>query len=89
MRVRNCKAILNPYEWLPPYGESDVSLVLAGGQARLAVEYDSPADAAAGMKKRRRMRREIVFRDVRYLHTASFPGATLLNIRYIRYECEA
>jgi hypothetical protein len=63
MRVGNWKTILDAYEWLPPYGESAVSAVIAGSEAKLIVDYDVTVD---GTDQRSLRRREIVFHRAFY-----------------------
>jgi hypothetical protein len=69
--------ILNPYDWLPGHGESDVTL--RTDQADLIVEISS--DHSSGARKR-----ELRFKRVYWFQRSLFPGAAMTSVRFSRYE---
>lgn len=72
MKISKPKLILNPYEWLPGYGESKVSFRSIDADVMLDVEYerDVPDDDTVES-----LRRIIAFKTVRAFIRVPFPGA--------------
>jgi hypothetical protein len=73
MKAGQAFEILNPYDWLPPYGESAVSLATEGGDLIISISYD----AEDGSVLQRNMR----FQEAHSFFKASFPGPYLLSIK--------
>ncbi len=68
-------SVLDPYEWLPPYGESGLNFRSQPGRVWvIEIAYDGPAGQS--------LKRNLRFTGVSGFHTSSFPGAALLNIEY-------
>ncbi|MDD0977507.1 hypothetical protein [Pseudomonas fontis] len=79
MKIAQPKLILNPYEWLPGYGESKVSFRSVGADVILDVEYERDALGADGSEVVLNLRREIVFKFVRAFIRLPFPGSALFE----------
>jgi hypothetical protein len=77
MRVSGWQLVADPYEWLPPYGETAVSVLALGSDLRISIDYDS-TDA----DRYRLMRKDILFSGVSCYHKELFPGPALLEIAY-------
>jgi hypothetical protein len=75
MKASKWKNVLDPYEWLPSYGESAVTFRSHGNDLVLVVEYE--AKGSGGKKK---CARELMFRSVCAFYKAAFPGPGLLDI---------
>lgn len=75
-RVSLGREVLNPYEWLPAYGESGVNFYSDGSDVILEIGYESDE----GEEK---LKREIRFNGVCAFYKSAFPGASgLINISY-------
>lgn len=68
-------AILDPYDWLPEYGETGVSIRSEGLTWIVDVAYDDPSGEGS-------LRRELRFEGVCCFHAASFPGVPMLAIEF-------
>ncbi|MDG9927847.1 MULTISPECIES: hypothetical protein [unclassified Pseudomonas] len=79
MKIGQPKLILNPYEWLPGYGESKVSFRSVGADVILDVEYERDASDIDGVDVVLGLRREIVFKFVRDFVRTPFPGSTFFE----------
>lgn len=69
-------SILDPYEWLPPYGENAVILELRGVGLTLKMEYDAEEGLQATCY------RELRFDMVCAFSRTAFPGIPLFNVNY-------
>ncbi|WP_337262575.1 MULTISPECIES: hypothetical protein [unclassified Serratia (in: enterobacteria)] len=69
-------SILNPYEWLPPYGENAVILESRGLDLVLKIEYDAEEGLQATCY------RELRFDMVCAFSRTTFPGVPLFNVNY-------
>src|SRR5688500_16154250 len=75
MQAGRSIALINPYDWLPTYGESGVDVRSdTGTDWTVDVTYDG----AEGQLLRRALR----FKNVSSLHVSAVPGAEVLNIDY-------
>ncbi len=79
MIIGKPKLVLNPYEWLPGYGESKVSFRSEGGDVLIDVEYDRDVLDSFGSETVIRMRREIRFKYVYAFIKSPFPGDALFE----------
>lgn len=71
------RSILNPYEWLPGYGESTVSFRSEGMDVVLEIAYEREAPDDERDEAITMLAREIRFSSVRSLIKLPFPGSTL------------
>lgn len=72
MKIGRPKLILNPYKWLPGYGESKVSFRSIGADVILDVEYERDVPDADTVQS---LRRDIAFKSVRAFVRVPFPGS--------------
>jgi hypothetical protein len=80
MKTRQPKLILDPYEWLPGYGESKVSFRSVGTDVVLEVDYEKEVSGPEGGNSATLLyRREITFKFARYFFSAPFPGAAFFE----------
>lgn len=79
MKIGQPKLILNPYEWLPGYGESKVSFRSVGADVILDVEYERDVPGVDGSEVVQSLRREIVFKFVRTFIRLPFPGGAIFE----------
>lgn len=68
------QVVMNPYEWLPSYGESRVWFGSQGMDWVIEIEYEGPSG------------KDLLIQDLRFhnaysFHEASFPGPSLLDIK--------
>jgi hypothetical protein len=78
MKIAQPTLILDPYEWLPGYGESRVSFRSAGSDVILDIEYEKEV-VVDSEEVDLVLRREVVFKSVRYFIRESFPGGTIFE----------
>ena len=77
MERHGVRVIVDPYEWMPGYGESSVSFHSSGGDIVLEVTYDeADTDTKQGAGT---LMRTMTFRHASYFIKALFPGADPLN----------
>lgn len=74
MIVRKPRLLLDPYEWLPPHGESGVTYSSDGLNVTLTITYENNNGQPAA--------RTLVFRQVCAFYHALFPGPSLLAMEY-------
>lgn len=74
MNTGNCIEIINPYEWLPSYGENRVELRTESLSLIITVEYEE--------ENLTRKKKELLFSGTCAFYRASFPGPYLLNIAH-------
>ena len=74
MEAGRCIKILDPYEWLPGYGENSVHIHMDGMDLTVFVAYDSE-DGTQKQKK-------IKFNKVGGFYKGSFPGPKMLGVTY-------
>ena len=79
MKIGHPKLILNPYEWLPGYGESKVSFRSIGTDVVLDIEYERDVPGVEGADTVQNLRREIVFKSVRAFVRVPFPGSMFFD----------
>jgi hypothetical protein len=72
MRAGRWVKVLDPYDWLPGYGESSVTLHAEGLELLVGVSYDADGEATQC--------RTLHFDKVCAFYKASFPGPYLLGI---------
>lgn len=70
--------ILDPYEWLPPYGENAISVESQGLELTIKIEYDAEDESHDVCY------RELRFKMVCAFYRAAFPGIPALAINYIK-----
>ena len=73
MKASKPKVILDPYEWMPGYGENKVIFTFSGLDLKLKVNYD---DSNSTTEK------DIVFKGTRLFRRSSFPGPAYNDFRY-------
>jgi hypothetical protein len=76
MDAGNAIEVLDPYEWLPGYGESKVSLATSGLELSVRIEFDG---AGGGTESR-----VLIFESTCSHTWSSFPGPGFSSIRYAR-----
>lgn len=74
MKIGQPKLILNPYEWLPGYGESKVSFRSIGADVILDIEYERDVSGVEGADIVQNLKREIAFVSVGAFMRVPFPG---------------
>ncbi|MCP1604872.1 hypothetical protein [Pseudomonas citronellolis] len=79
MRVGQPKLILNPYDWLPGYGESKISFRSDGVDVILDVQYERDALDIDGSDIVQILRREIVFKCVQTFIRTPFPDSSFFE----------
>ncbi|MFC0399339.1 hypothetical protein [Paraburkholderia rhizosphaerae] len=72
MKIGRSVEIFNPYEWLPGYGESDVTFRTEGGDLVVTVAYDGENGLCE---------RELCFTSVCSFYVQSFPGPSMVDLR--------
>lgn len=78
MKICQPKLILDPYEWLPGYGESSVSFRSVGSDVILDIEYEKEV-VVDREEVVLLVRREVLFKSVRCFIREPFPGASLFE----------
>ncbi len=73
MKIGQPKLILNPYEWLPGYGESKLSFRSIGADVILDIEYERDVSGVEGADIVQNLKREIAFVSVRAFMRVPFP----------------
>lgn len=73
MNVGREVEILNPYEWLPGYGETSVNFSTEDGNLSVWVEYDG---------KQGPEKKELLFTGVSSFYASALPGPMFLNFTY-------
>lgn len=74
LKAKNPRIVLDPYIWLPGYGESSVKYHFDGGNLILSLYYDTDEGLAA---------KNIIFQHVVWFSHATFPSPLPNNIEYI------
>jgi hypothetical protein len=67
--------VVDPYDWLPGYGETGITVHSQGVDWVVEIEYDDPSQN--GLWKR-----DLRFNSVCCFYRASFPGPRVLDIDY-------
>lgn len=70
MKAGRCIEVLNPYDWMPPYGENGVSLVNQGLDLVISIGFDGPE----GLPNHK----ELLFTHAQFFCKSSFPGPRML-----------
>ncbi|WP_286916094.1 MULTISPECIES: hypothetical protein [Pseudomonas] len=78
MKIGQPKLILDPYEWLPGYGESRVSFHSVGSDVLLDIEYEKEV-VVDSEEVVLALRREIAFKSVRCFIREPFPGGAIFE----------
>lgn len=78
MKISQPNLILDPYEWLPGYGESSVSFRSVGSDVILDIEYEKEVvvDREEVVLV---VRREVLFKSVRCFIREPFPGGSIFE----------
>jgi len=79
MKISKPKLVLNPYEWLPGYGESRVSFRSEGVDVLLEIEYEREVLDSHGDEVVLILKREISFKSVHGFMKTPFPGNSLFE----------
>lgn len=79
MIISKPKLVINPYEWLPGYGESKVSFRSEGANVLLDVECEREVLDGYGDEVILSLRREILFKYVYAFIKLPFPGNALFE----------
>lgn len=75
MKIGSPKVVIDPYDWLPGYGESKISFRSAGGDLIIEIEYDkSGEEGDVGYAKR-----EMKFKAARAFIKSLFPGPSIFE----------
>jgi len=74
MEAGRCIKVLNPYEWLPSYGENSIQIYMDGTDLTILVAYDSED----GVQKQKKIK----FEKVVGFYKGSFPGPKMLGVTY-------
>ena len=74
MEAGRCIKVLNPYEWLPSYGENSVQIYIDGMNLTVLVAYDGDDEA--------QQQKKIRFNKVAGFYKGSFPGPKMLGVTY-------
>jgi hypothetical protein len=75
---RCVKKVLDPYDWLPGYGENSVNIWIEGLELTVFVAYDGENDV--------QQEKEIKFKNVSSFYKGCFPGPGILGISYNNTE---
>ncbi len=78
MKIGQPKLILDPYDWLPGYGESRVSFHSVGSDVILDIEYEKEV-VVDSEEVVLALRREVEFKSVRYFIREPFPGGAIFE----------
>lgn len=80
MKIGNPQLILDPYEWLPGYGESKISFRSLGTDVIIDVDYEKDMSASDSKHEATALcRREITFKNARYFFKSAFPGSIVFE----------
>ncbi|UPG89472.1 hypothetical protein L2Y96_19060 [Luteibacter aegosomaticola] len=74
MKVGQPRSIINLYDWLPGYGESEVRAAMEGADLRLSVLYEKEVDDDL-----RIMKIDLIFVRARMFLKQSFPGGWMFE----------
>jgi hypothetical protein len=74
MKAGRPKMVINPYDWLPSYGENAVTLCTKGGDLSLIIGFDG---ADGGISQR-----EFLFKGMSAFMQTAIPGINWLGITY-------
>lgn len=74
LKAKNPRIVLDPYIWMPDYGESSVKYHFDGGNLILSLSYDTDEGLAT---------KNIIFQHVVWFSHATFPSPFPNNIEYI------
>ncbi|NWB51308.1 hypothetical protein [Pseudomonas gingeri] len=79
MIISKPELVLNPYEWLPGYGESKVSFHSEGPNVLLDIEYEKEVLDDYGNEIVLSLKREIVFKCARAFIKVPFPESAIFE----------
>lgn len=74
MKIGRCVEIINPYEWLPGYGETNVNFLTKENDLFIVINYDSEE----GFVKSK----SLIFKGIVDFRRSSFPGIDTIGILY-------
>lgn len=80
MRVAQPILLMNPYEWLPGYGESKILFFSRGADVIIHVEYERHDEDAEKADGAHRFKREFVFQNVRNFLRSPFPDISFFEL---------
>lgn len=78
MKIGQPKLIIDPYEWLPGYGESRVSFNSVDSDVILSIEYEKET-VVDSEEIVLALKREVVFKSVRCFIQEPFPGGAIFE----------
>lgn len=79
MKISRPKLILNPYDWLPGYGESKVSFRSIGVDIIIEIEYERDVLVIENSETVQNFRRYLFFKSVNSFVRMPFPGVGLFE----------
>jgi hypothetical protein len=74
LKAKNPKIVLDPYEWMPSYGESSVKYHFDGSDLILFLSYDTDDGSET---------KNIIFEHVAWFSHSGFPSPYPNNIEYM------
>lgn len=74
MEAGRCVEVLNPYEWLPGYGENSVEIYTERLDLCVLISFDGENDEP--------QQKKIWFKNAFSFYKASFPGPNFLDVSY-------
>lgn len=77
MIISKPKIILNPYDWLPSYGETEIAIRFKGSELAVDVFYDSNIETI-----KTPIKKTILFTRACSFNFTSTPGVKLTNFEY-------
>lgn len=72
MEIGRCATVLDPYDWLPGYGESGVELCTQGADLSVIISYDGESGE---------LKKELLFRHAVAFFKAACPGPSMLDMK--------
>jgi len=74
-KIKGCKVVFNPYDFLPAYGETSIDLKFSDSLLELNVYYDTNRDNKEGCLR-------LLFDNAVFYKLESFPGVSSINAEY-------
>lgn len=72
MKIGRCIKVMDPYDWLPGYGESSIEMQTQGGDLSVIITYDG---------EHGELKKEILFKSAFSFYKTAFPGPGILNLQ--------
>lgn len=74
MKAGRWNVVMNPYDWLPSYGENSISQTSIELDLTITVEYDGNDGCS--------QRKVLMFTETSFASRASFPGPKMLDLEH-------